>query len=119
VEEGKKQGKFHGPVVGPIGHYIKVAPGKEEWAAVAEYAIGNGTLDRFVVTNNHDRIALQAIRQNAGCSNDCGICQVGNNLRFAIPPPPVAGIETVASVLTIENDAVFNCLGYQYDVCIE
>jgi chromosome segregation ATPase len=110
VRTAKQQGKFNGPVVGPIGHYIKVAPGKEEWAAVAEYAIGHGTLDRFVVTNNHDRIVLQDIRQAAGCSNDCVIFQVGNNPRFAIPPPPVAGIETVASVLTIENDAVFNCL---------
>jgi hypothetical protein len=41
---------------------------------------------------------------------DCGIFQIGNNARFKVPPPPVEGVETVASVLNVENDLVFNCL---------
>ena len=110
VEEAAQKRKFRGPVVGPIGHYIKIAPGKEKYAEVAEAAIGTGTLDRFIVTNGADRQALQNIRQQAGCHSDCGIFQIGNNARFRAPKPPVAGIETVESVLKVENDLVYNCL---------
>jgi DNA repair exonuclease SbcCD ATPase subunit len=84
----------------------------QEFALVAEMAIGNGVLDRFVVTNDHDRRVLTDLRNKAGCNQDCGIFQMHNSAgRFHIPPPPSAdGIETVASVLNIENDLVFNCL---------
>lgn len=42
--------------------------------------------------------------------SDCGIFQIGNNPRFNVPAPPVDGVETVATILTVENDLVFNCL---------
>jgi chromosome segregation ATPase len=110
VEQEKNQGRFKGPVVGPIGAFIKVVEGKEDFAKIAEVAIGGGTLDRFIVTNDHDRKVMQSIRTKAGCRQDCGIFQVHETPRFKIPPPPVDGIETVASVLNIPNDIVFNCL---------
>jgi len=72
--------------------------------------LARGTLDRFIVTNNDDRRVLQQIRQQVGCKADCGIFQTGNRPRFAVPAPPIPGIETVDTVLTVENDLVFNCL---------
>jgi chromosome segregation ATPase len=110
VEAEKNQGRFKGSVVGPIGAFIKVVEGKEDFAKIAEVAIGGGTLDRFIVTNDHDRKVMQSIRLRAGCRQDCGIFQVHETPRFKVPPPPVDGIETVASVLNIPNDIVFNCL---------
>jgi hypothetical protein len=50
-----------------MGHYIKIIPGKEEYAAVAERAMGSRNLDRFIVTNAEDRRAFQKIREQAGC----------------------------------------------------
>lgn len=97
-------------MVGPIGSFIKIAPGKEEFAGIAEFAIGNGTLDRFIVTNDQDRKMMQDIRKSVGCRQDCGIFQVHASARFNVPGPPADGIETVASVLSIPNDLVFNCL---------
>lgn len=83
----------------------------DEFASVAEYALGHGTLDRFIVTNDHDNSILRDIRKQAGCVQDCGIFQIHPSSRYPIPPKPeIEGIETVASVLVIENDIVFNCL---------
>ena len=110
MEEAKKKGKFRGPVVGPIGHYIKISPGKEDWAALAEVAIGSGMLDRFVVTNSHDRDTVQSIRQRAKCMGDCGILQIGNNPRYQVKQSPIDGIETVTSALNVEDDLIFNAL---------
>lgn len=67
VEQAKRQRLFKGPVVGPIGHYVKVLPGKEAYAPVAEKAINSRTLDRFIVTNTDDRRLLQKLREQAGC----------------------------------------------------
>jgi peptidoglycan hydrolase CwlO-like protein len=102
--------RFQGPVIGPIGAYVKIVAGKEKFAPIAEFALGNGTLDRFIVTNDHDRKTFQKIRRNAGCKQDCGILQQQPHARYNIPAPPVGGIETVASVLHISDDLVFNCL---------
>lgn len=102
--------RFQGPVVGPIGAYVKIVAGKEKLASIAEFAMGNGTLDRFIVTNDHDRKIFQKIRRDAGCKQDCGILQQQPHARYNIPSPPVNGIETVASVLHISDDLVFNCL---------
>jgi chromosome segregation ATPase len=101
---------FRGPVIGPIGAYLKIEEGKEDFAEIAELSLGGGLLDRFIVTNNEDRVTLQKIRDHARCTYDCGIFIVANNPRFRVPKPPAASIETVASVLKIESDLVFNCL---------
>jgi DNA repair exonuclease SbcCD ATPase subunit len=114
VDRAISQRRFRGPVIGPIGAYLKIAPGKEKLAPLAELALGNGTLDRFIVTNDHDRKTFQVIRSEAGCRGDCGIFQVSRHPKYNIPPPPVDDIETVASALTISDDLVFNCL---VDMC--
>jgi len=110
VANATRQKKFQGPVVGPIFSFVKVAPGKEQYASVAEHALGIGVLDRFIVTNDHDNKVMRQIRHQAGCTQDCGIFQISprsTNRRFNIPEaPPIDGIETVASVLAIENDIV-------------
>ena len=106
----RQKRSFRGPVLGPIGEYVKVVAGKENFAPIAELALGPGTLDRFIVTNDHDRQLLQRIRQEAGCHQDCGIFQSHPTARYRVPGPPVDGIETVASALQITDDIVFNCL---------
>mmetsp|Transcript_3048 Transcript_3048/g.6871 ORF Transcript_3048/g.6871 Transcript_3048/m.6871 type:complete len:1302 (+) Transcript_3048:476-4381(+) len=111
VDDYTRRGKFKGPVRGPLGSYCKVTPGKEAFAKVAELSLGAGALDRFVVTNHHDRKILQSIRNQLKCRDDCGIFLIGKHPRYDIPePPPFDGIETVSTVLTIEDDLVFNCL---------
>ena len=105
-----QQRRFKGPVVGPIGAYVKIVPGQEKFAAIAEAAIGNGALDRFIVTNDHDRKLLMKIRKEAGCQQECGVFQMHQHPRYRVPPPPVEGIGTVASVLNVSDDLVFNCL---------
>lgn len=96
---------------GPIGAYIKVAPGKEQYAKLAEKALGGNNLDRFIVTNDHDRKVFQALRDQAKCQGkECGLYQVSVHPRFQVPAPPSDAVETVASTLLISNDVVFNCL---------
>jgi chromosome segregation ATPase len=101
---------FRGPVVGPIGAYLKIEEGKEDFAEIAELSLGGGVLDRFIVTNNEDRVTLQKLRLQARCQSDCGIFMVATNPRFRVPKPATALIETAASVLKVESDLVFNCL---------
>ena len=110
MEEARRKRRFKGEVLGPIGAFLKMAPGKEKYADLAELAIGNGTLDRYIVTNNHDRKEFESMRKQLKCFRECGIYQVTASRRFNIPPPPADDIETVASVLVISNDVVFNCL---------
>ena len=71
VENRKRE--FHGPVKGPIGSFLKIASGKEAFGKLAELGLGSGVLDRFIVTNDHDRKLLQNLRNQAGCNSDCGI----------------------------------------------
>ena len=99
-------------MIGPIGAYIKIAPGKERFAALAEHALGSN-LDRFIVTNPHDRQLFMKLRAEIGCRRECNTYQSDPkaiNQRYPVPPPPVDGIETVASCLSIENTLVFNTL---------
>jgi chromosome segregation ATPase len=111
VDEFTLKGKFSGPVLGPIGFYCKVQPGKEEFAKIAESAMGSNILDRFVVFNDADRKVFQMIRKNVGCRSDCGIFQQCQHSRYRIPDPPAFNdIETIASVISVQNDLIFNCL---------
>jgi chromosome segregation ATPase len=110
IEEFKRSNKFQGPVIGPIGAFIKVNPGKEDYRDLAEHALGSGSLERFIVTNNHDRLLLNKIRRQVGCNRDCGVFQTKRHPRYRVPEPPVDGVETVCSVLNITDDIVFNCL---------
>ena len=110
VENTKRQGKFSGEVLGPIGAFIKIAPGKETYAELAENCLGYNTLDRFIVTNSQDRKLCESLRAKVGCKKECGLFQVSVSPRFSVPPPPADDIETVASVLSVTNDIVYNCL---------
>jgi len=111
VKQAQREGRWTGPVAGPIGAHIKIASGKDGFAAIAEHALGSKSLDRFVVTNDRDRKLLQQIREQVGCqSNECGIFQVANSPRYQVPPPPSADVETVASCLNVDNDLIFNAM---------
>ena len=111
MEEYRRRGRFQGEVIGPIGAFLKIAPGKEQFAELASTALGNGTLDRFIVTNAHDRKVMGDLRKQLQCGfSECGLFQVKKDKRFDVDGPPAPDIETVASVLVISNDIVFNCL---------
>lgn len=93
--------------------YLKIQPGKEQYASLAELALGHGHLDKFIVTHRSDVELLKKIRRNISCGNrDCGIYQIserGAKDKYQTPPPP-EGVETITSVLNIENAMVFNYL---------
>ena len=111
VEEARRAGKFTGPVVGSIGNFLKVVPGKEHLAALAEVTLGRGILDRFIVTNTQDSRTFRQIRERAGVSGrECNMFQVTPVPRYKIPDPPCDGIDAVATVLNVSDDLVFNCL---------
>jgi hypothetical protein len=79
---------------------------------LAEHALGRGILDRFIVFNQDDLKKVNEVRNKAGCGKDCGLFLIKESPRYNVPGPPgVDGIETVASVLSISDDNVFNCLG--------
>lgn len=86
--------------------------GKEEFAALAENALGGlNILDRFIVTNANDGKILRRLRQEARCGKSCGVFSVTAARRYKINPGPgVDGVELVADVFAIENDIVFNTL---------
>jgi hypothetical protein len=69
VKQAQEEGLWTGPVAGPIRAHIHIAAGKEKYAAIAEHALGGKSLDRYVVTNNHDRQLFQRIREQAQCNS--------------------------------------------------
>jgi chromosome segregation ATPase len=76
VEQARQAGKFKGKVIGPIGKYMTVVPGKEHLAAVAEKAL-QVSLDRYIVTNSHDRQVYLQLRDQIRCGfNDSGVYQM-------------------------------------------
>mmetsp|Transcript_11008 Transcript_11008/g.16946 ORF Transcript_11008/g.16946 Transcript_11008/m.16946 type:complete len:1170 (-) Transcript_11008:71-3580(-) len=109
VQRMKQAGRWKGPVIGPIGMYVKIASGKEDFAALAGHALG-GLLDRFIVTNDHDRQLFQKLRRDVGCTRECNCFQTAENSRYNIRSCGVDGVETVATCLSIEHDLAFNVL---------
>lgn len=76
VVQAQNQGKFRDVVIGPIGKYMKIVPGKEHYAALAEKAL-QLSLDRYIVTNSHDRQVYLKLREQVGCGfRDCGVYQM-------------------------------------------
>lgn len=98
--------------MGPIGIFVRIAPGQEEFAGVAERSLANTpVLDRFIVTNDHDNSILRRLRRKAGCQRDCGIYQISVAPRYQLPTlPDWEGVKAVTDVLLIEDDLVFNSL---------
>ena len=75
VQKAQREGRFKGPVHGPIGHYLKIVDGKEHLAALATSALKIG-LDRFIVTNDHDRSLFMKLRNEIRCnSRQCLVIQ--------------------------------------------
>lgn len=93
--------------------YVKVVNGKEQYAKIAEHAIGPGALDRFIVTNQADFNLVNKIRKDLGCqARECPLYRISpksTKNRYDVPPPP-PGVETVTSVLNVENAMAFNFL---------
>ena len=94
----------------PIGKFVKIAYMKEHLAFIAELVLVGGTLDRFIVTNNADRTTMKRLRRGIGCSSfECGIFQIHDGPRYQVcPPPPSDKVKTIATVLNIINNLVFN-----------
>jgi len=109
VIQAQNQGKFRDAVIGPIGKYMKIVTGKEHYAALAEKAL-QLNLDRYIVTNSHDRQVYLKLREQVGCGfRDCGVYQMSKVARYNIRQPP-EGVDVVSSVITSSEDVVFNCM---------
>jgi len=93
--------------------YLKIVNGKEKYAKIAEFAIGNGNLDRFIVTNHSDLQLMNKLRKDVGCGyRDCPLYKISpraTNEKYNTYAPP-DGVETVTSVVSVENAMVFNFL---------
>eukprot|EP00554_Chaetoceros_debilis_P004872 CAMPEP_0194084796 /NCGR_PEP_ID=MMETSP0149-20130528/14920_1 /TAXON_ID=122233 /ORGANISM="Chaetoceros debilis, Strain MM31A-1" /LENGTH=1202 /DNA_ID=CAMNT_0038767545 /DNA_START=99 /DNA_END=3707 /DNA_ORIENTATION=+ len=110
VEQARRAGRFSGRVVGPIGKYLKVLPGKEKFASMAEMSLQVG-LDRYIVTNSQDREVFMRLRGEIRCNTrECGVFQMRDSPRYNVIAPPCDGVETVATVINATDDLVFNCL---------
>ena len=105
--------RFKGPVAGPVGMYLKIVNGKEKYAKIAEFAIGNGNLDRFIVTNQDDLNVMETLRREVGCGHrDCSLYKISprsTQEKYNTPAPPNV-VETVTSVVSVDNAMVFNFL---------
>lgn len=111
VEEAKRNGRFRGEVVGPIGSCLKIMAGKEKLASLAELALGGGVLGRFIVTCDSDRNHFMQLRKEIGCGyRDCNVFQQSPSGRYNVHLPPSESVDTPLTVLSISNDLVFNCL---------
>lgn len=70
-------------------------------------------MDRFIVTNHEDFQLMNKLRREIGCgSRDCPLYRIHPNStkqRYNVPAPP-PGVETVTSVLNVENPMAFNML---------
>lgn len=100
-------------MAGPVGMYVKVVSGKEKYAKLAESAIGGGALERFIVTNQSDLQLMNKLRRDNGCGpRDCPLYRINpasTKKKYDVPVPP-PGVETVTSVLQVDNAMAFNFL---------
>lgn len=113
VQRATNAKKFQGPIAGPVGMYVKIVHGKETYAKIAEAAIGPGALDRFIVTNQADLQLMNKLRRDVGCGpRDCPLYRISpkaTKQKYNVPESP-PGVETVTSVLNVENAMAFNFL---------
>jgi chromosome segregation ATPase len=74
IDEAKRRRLFQGSVIGPIGLHVKIKPGEERFAGLAELALGSGNLGSFIVSHDQDRSLLLKFRRELGCSTrECGV----------------------------------------------
>jgi chromosome segregation ATPase len=102
--------RFRGPVIGPIGAFVKIRRGNEDWGREIERVIGK-VMSSFVVTNIDDQRTLKAILRANSCDYQHSIIvQSGGE---SLPRYNVGSIPDALSVndaIVIENDLVFNTI---------
>lgn len=77
IDEGRRRRQFQGQVIGPIGLHVKIKPGEEHFAGIAELALGSANLGRFIVTEDADRATLMRFRRELGCNTrECNVYQI-------------------------------------------
>lgn len=77
IDEGRRRRQFQGQVIGPIGLHVKIKPGEEHFAGIAELALGSANLGRFIVTEDADRATLMRFRRELGCNTrECNVFQI-------------------------------------------
>ena len=84
IDEGKRRRQFQGQVIGPIGLHVKIKPGEEQFAGIAELALGSANLGRFIVTEDADRATLMRFRRELGCNTrECNVYQIVSFFSFS------------------------------------
>jgi len=109
--QSAKPGTFKGRIIGPVGIHLKVKPSKANWAKLAEVALTPSILGAFICERKEDTTTLSKIREAVNCRpNECRVYQQSVHQRYRPPNLPVntSDIESIVSVLDIEDDLVFN-----------
>ncbi|KAG0233614.1 Structural maintenance of chromosomes protein 6 [Actinomortierella wolfii] len=99
IESVTRRGGFKGPVVGPVGRYIKLDSKSQEWAPVIESALG-ATLNAFVVENYDDRKILEDIFRKRDCQSE--IIKTKREIFAYREPAP--HFDTICRVLQFEDE---------------
>jgi len=121
------QRTFLHPPVGPLGSFVKMTPGNEQFAKGAEIAMGGPRgLSIFVVQEVQDENKLYQLAHSVGLSHFIRVVRRRPDQRFNVfarhPAisrlnPHLAAFKTVLDVICVCDDTVFNVLIDNF--CIE
>mmetsp|Transcript_27334 Transcript_27334/g.83084 ORF Transcript_27334/g.83084 Transcript_27334/m.83084 type:complete len:966 (+) Transcript_27334:623-3520(+) len=119
-------GAFQCQPVGPLGLFVKVTPGNEQYAKGAEMALGGPRgLSTFVVREVHDENKLYQLAQSVGLKQYIRIVRRQPDRRFEVRErhpvtsrlnPHLTAFKTVFDVISVSDDTVFNVLIDLYNI---
>lgn len=107
--------RFEEEVAGPIGARVTMKEGYErDWGRAVERALGP-YLRSFVTTNLRDRNLISNLQQKSDRSRGVPVYTQHRSSRYQVESMP-SGVLTVADVVNIPDDIVFNCLVDQLSI---
>jgi len=122
----RERAKFKHPPIGPLGSFVKVTPGNEEYAQGAELALGGSQgLSTFVVQDKEDESRLTQLAKSVGIGYYVRVVRRRPDQRFNVTErhpatarlnPHLARFKTVLDVISVSDDTVFNVLVDNYHI---
>lgn len=117
---------FLHPPVGPLGSFVKVTPGNEQFAKGAEMAMGGPRgLSIFVVQEVPDENKLYQLAHSVGLGRFIRVVRRRPDQRFDVIArhpatsclnPHLAAFKTVFDVISVSDDTAFNVLIDSYSI---